>query len=52
VNVVDVEHQREAAGIPVGYTGVELTLLTRDPEHEEQLLSQMGDWGYPVERLD
>src|SRR5437763_2192730 len=52
VNVVEVEHQREAAGIPVGYTGVELTLLTRDPEHEEQLLAQMGEWGYPVERLD
>jgi threonine dehydratase len=51
VNVVEVEHQREAAGIPVGYTGVELTLLTRDPEHEEQLLYQMQDWGYPVERL-
>ena len=31
VNVVEVEHQREAAGVPVGYTGVELTLLTRDP---------------------
>ena len=52
VNVVEVEHQREAAGIPVGYTGVELTLLTRDPEHEEQLLAQMAEWGYPVERLD
>jgi threonine dehydratase len=50
VNVVEVEHQREAAGIPVGYTGVELTLLTRDPEHEE--LAQMVEWGYPVERLD
>jgi threonine dehydratase len=52
VNVVEVEHQREAAGIPVGYTGVELTLLTRDPEHEEQLLTQLREWGYPVERLD
>ena len=52
VNVVDVAHQREAAGIPVGYTGVELTLLTRDPEHEEQLLAQLREWGYPVERLD
>ena len=52
VNVVEVEHQREAPGIPVGYTGVELTLLTRDPEHEEQLLRQMQEWGYPVERLD
>jgi threonine dehydratase len=52
VNVVEVEHQREAIGIPVGYTGVELTLLTRDPEHEEQLLAQLREWGYPVERLD
>jgi threonine dehydratase len=52
VNVVEVEHQREAAGVPVGYTGVELTLLTRDPEHEELLLRQLGEWGYPVERLD
>jgi threonine dehydratase len=52
VNVVEVEHQREAVGVPVGHTGVELTLLTRDPEHCEQLLSQMRDWGYPVDRLD
>jgi threonine dehydratase len=52
VNIVEVEHQREAAGIPVGYTGVELTLLTRNPEHCEQLVAQMHEWGYPVERLD
>jgi threonine dehydratase len=52
VSVVEVEHQREAAGVPVGYTGVELTLLTRDPEHCEQLLAQLGEWGYPVDRID
>jgi len=52
VSVVDVLHQREAAGVPVGYTGVELTLLTRDPEHCDQLLEVMREWGYPVERLD
>ena len=52
VNVVEVEHQRESPGIPVGYTGVELTLLTRDDAHCEQLLMQLGEWGYPVERLD
>jgi threonine dehydratase len=52
VNVVEVEHQREAAGVPVGHTGVELTLLTRDTEHCEQLVAQLGEWGYPVERLD
>jgi threonine dehydratase len=52
VNVVEVEHQREAAWVPVGHTGVELTLLTRDPEHCAQLLGQLAEWGYPVERLD
>jgi len=52
VSVVEVEHQREAAGVPVGYTGVELTLLTRDPEHCDQLLEVMREWGYPVERRD
>ncbi len=52
VNIVEVEHQREAAGVPIGETGVELTLLTRDPSHCEQLLEQMREWGYPVERLD
>jgi threonine dehydratase len=52
VSVVEVEHQREAAWVPVGYTGVELTLLTRDPDHCDQLLAVMREWGYPVERLD
>jgi hypothetical protein len=52
VNVVEVEHQREAAGVPVGYTGVELTLLTRNPEHCDELIAKFADWGYPVERLD
>jgi threonine dehydratase len=52
VNVVEVEHQREAAGVPVGETGVELTLLTRDREHCDALVAKLRDWGYPVERLD
>ena len=52
VNVVEVEHQREAAGVPVGETGVELTLLTRDPAHCDALVAQMREWGYPVDRLD
>jgi threonine dehydratase len=52
VSIVEVEHQREAVGVPIGYTGVELTLMTRDPEHCDQLLTLMRGWGYPVERLD
>ena len=52
VNVVEVEHQRESAVVPIGYTGVELTLLTRDMEHCNQLIAQLEAWGYPVQRLD
>jgi threonine dehydratase len=52
VNVVEVEHQRESAWVPVGETGVELTLLTRNPAHCDQLVAQMSEWGYPVDRLD
>jgi threonine dehydratase len=51
VNVVEVEHQRETPELPVGETGVELTLLTRDSRHCDEILATMTRWGYPVERL-
>ncbi len=51
VNVVEVEHQRETADLPVGETGVELTLLTRDAAHCEEILATLGHWGYVAERL-
>jgi threonine dehydratase len=52
VNVVEVEHQRETAGLPVGYTGVELTLVTRDSAHCDEILATMERLGYPAERLN
>lgn len=51
VNVVEVEHQRETPELPVGETGVELTLLTRDSAHCDEILATMARWGYPAERL-
>ena len=51
VNVVEVEHQRETGDLPVGETGVELTLLTRDPAHCDEILTNLARWGYPAERL-
>ena len=51
VNVLDVEHLREGVDIPVGATGIELTLLTRDDPHCESLLARMRGWGYEVERV-
>jgi threonine dehydratase len=52
VNIVEVSHQRAAAWVPVGETGIELTLLTRDSAHCDQLLAQMREWGYPADRID
>jgi threonine dehydratase len=51
VNIVEVEHQRETADLPVGETGVELTLLTRDAAHCEEILATLGRWGYQTQRL-
>jgi threonine dehydratase len=51
VNVLSVEHRREGVDIPVGATGIDLTLLTRDEDHCEALLDQMRGWGYEVARL-
>jgi len=51
VSVQSVEHHREGVAIAVSETASELTLLTRDEEHCQELLSEMQRWGYPVERL-
>ncbi|MDE3024761.1 MAG: threonine ammonia-lyase [Acidobacteriota bacterium] len=51
VNVVEVEHQRETTYVAVGETGVELTLLTRDPAHCDEIVAHLARWGYPAERL-
>jgi threonine dehydratase len=51
VNVLSVEHRREGVDIPVGATGIDLTLLARDEEHSEAIVKEMRGWGYEVERL-
>jgi threonine dehydratase len=51
VNVVSVEHHREGMDLSVGETEVELTLLTRDPAHCDEIVATVERWGYEVERL-
>jgi threonine dehydratase len=51
VNLVEVGHQRETADLPVGETGVELTLLTRDAAHCDEIIATLDRWGYPAQRL-
>ena len=50
-NVVSVDHHREGMNVPVGETEVELTTVTRDDAHCEELIEAMGGWGYAVERI-
>jgi threonine dehydratase len=52
VNVVEVQHHREGVDISIQETEVELTLLTRDREHCDQLVATMRDWGYGVTRVE
>jgi len=50
-NVIAVEHHREGMDISVSETEVGLTLVTRDEEHCQQLLTAMTERGYAVRRL-
>ena len=47
VNVLSVEHRREGVDIPVGATGIDLTLLTRDEEHCEGIAPADARMGLP-----
>ncbi|MFY9579495.1 MAG: threonine ammonia-lyase [Gaiellaceae bacterium] len=51
VNVLSVEHHREGMDIPISETEVELTLVTRDSPHCDEVIETMRGWGYGVERL-
>jgi threonine dehydratase len=51
VNVVSVEHHREGMDMPIGATEVELTLITRDRAHCDEVIGTMTGWGYEVERV-
>jgi threonine dehydratase len=51
VNVISVQHQREAAAVALAETTVELTLQTRDEEHCGEVIGRLAEWGYAVERM-
>jgi threonine dehydratase len=51
VNVLYVDHEREGIDLPMGDTGIELTLLTRGEEHCQELLGRLAALGYPAERV-
>ena len=51
VNVLSVEHHREGMDIPISATEVELTLITRDSPHCDEVERMLEGWGYKVERV-
>jgi threonine dehydratase len=51
VNILSVEHHREGMDIPITATEVELTLVTRDSGHCDEVIGTMEGWGYKVERV-
>src|SRR5512132_632691 len=51
-NLIDIAHVREAVGLSVGQTGVELVMETRGPDHTERLLATISEGGYSAKVLD
>ena len=47
-NILEINHRREALGLDVSETGVELTVITRDDEHCAELRRALEDHGYPL----
>ena len=50
-NLLDVAHVREAVGLSVSETGVELVMETRGPEHAKHLLELIKELGYKPDVL-
>lgn len=48
-NLIEVIHNRASAIVPLGGTGVEIQIETRDGLHIEEILAGLRDQGYPVQ---
>ncbi|HVE39986.1 MAG TPA: threonine ammonia-lyase [Planctomycetota bacterium] len=50
-NIIDVIHNRTSTTVPIGMTGVEILIETRDPAHIQALISAMKSAAYPVQLI-
>ncbi|MBV8881920.1 MAG: hypothetical protein JO332_18320, partial [Planctomycetaceae bacterium] len=50
-NVMEVIHNRTSAAVPIGRTGVEILIETRDATHIDELEGRLRAAGYPVQRM-
>ena len=47
-NLIEVIHNRSSATVPLGMTGVEIQIETRDQTHINEILAALSERGYPV----
>ena len=47
-NILDIKHDRFGAGLPIGFSRVNLELETKSREHIEQLVIALNKAGYDV----
>lgn len=47
-NLIEVVHNRASAAVPLGMTGVEIQIETRDQAHIEAIVAGLTHLGYPV----
>jgi threonine dehydratase len=50
-NVIEVIHNRTSAAVPIGQTGVEILIETRDAAHIDDLVARLKSAGYPVQLM-
>jgi len=50
-NVIEVIHNRTSATVPIGQTGVEILIETRDAAHIDELTARLKAGGYPVQLM-
>jgi threonine dehydratase len=50
-NVMEVIHNRTSASVPIGMTGVEILIETRDAMHVDDLIGRLRSAGYPVQPM-
>jgi threonine dehydratase len=48
-NVIEVIHNRTSAAVPIGHTGVEILIETRDQAHIDDLVARLKSAAYPVQ---
>jgi threonine dehydratase len=50
-NIVQIEHRREGVQLEVGDVGLDLTVVMRNEEHCQRLITSLEANGFPVERM-